>query len=716
MAKIEYPKKEITKKAKFSKKIGTLMQNSQLDDIKFQIDELETKSKKNDISNDDIANQVFNLQQVVTNQQNQIGANASNITNLNTTKQNTLTFDASPTLNSTNPATSGGIFSALSEKQDVLTAGANISISSQNVISANVDTTNLQNQITNLSTNKQDKLTAGTNITIDQNNQISASVNTSALQPKLTAGANINIDNTNTISASFDATNLQNQISNNYNAINNLQQTKQGVLTFDLTPTQNSNHVVTSGGVYDAIQNISGGGSCDCASDILQIKSDINKISQKIEELQSFVGYEEIVYNQDIQNNSDVYDRELEIVGTNVVYSPSVLFVTEKHLTVTDDEQNVVEYPNPINSKSEITVLVNAEGTYIFTLYDKTTIIKTVTKNFENEDLNTPTTITLNATVFNALDDHNYYIGVQAQNSATPKTIAINKLKITITAPNATILNKIHPFDVQFNYYTNKYYISDCTSGYAKLAEIDANDLHSISDIVWTQTSIEAQNYRTFFINSQDNSGTTIGKKYAAITHKNDTVTIEDLSTNTTLFSAPKGTYKLSQVFTSHNYTQFYFSGINQNTITCKYYNIYQDGSVRTANSLANESTIANIECIRTNKAYLPTNAWATCMAIKTNSVMHAYNLAAKLNEFSIDFVTDAKLYYDKTNVGTVYPYFYCYYKRFGKYYKFYAYYSGNVIQINSTTEVGEFEDFFEGANNDCFVVQNNSLQYVILT
>ena len=50
-------------------------------------------------------------------------------------KQDTLTFDNTPTQDSTNPVTSGGVYTALSGKQDTLTTGTGITITS-NTISA----------------------------------------------------------------------------------------------------------------------------------------------------------------------------------------------------------------------------------------------------------------------------------------------------------------------------------------------------------------------------------------------------------------------------------------------------------------------------------------------------------------------------------------------------------------------------------------------------
>lgn len=90
-------------------------------------------------------------------------------------KQNTLTFDTSPTSGSTNPVTSGGVYTALSAKQSSLSTtqltACNSGITSSLVSQISTNTTN----ISSLSSSKQDKLTAGDNITIS-NNVISCSI------------------------------------------------------------------------------------------------------------------------------------------------------------------------------------------------------------------------------------------------------------------------------------------------------------------------------------------------------------------------------------------------------------------------------------------------------------------------------------------------------------------------------------------------------------
>ena len=72
------------------------------------------------------------LSTTITQLENGISTNANNITTLQNTKQNTLTFDPAPTDTSTNPVTSGGVYTALSSKEDTTNKVTSMSNSSTN--------------------------------------------------------------------------------------------------------------------------------------------------------------------------------------------------------------------------------------------------------------------------------------------------------------------------------------------------------------------------------------------------------------------------------------------------------------------------------------------------------------------------------------------------------------------------------------------------------
>ena len=213
------------------------------------------------------------------------------------TKQDKLTAGANITIDSNNIISATGLVtqSELANKQDKLTAGDNITIEN-NVISASGLVTQAELE------NKQDKLTAGTNITIE-NNVISATqpTKTSELtndsgfitneyhdpekQDKLVAGDNITLADDGTISASqptktSELTNDSGFITNEYHDA-----TKQDKLTAGTNITIDSNNVISATGG-------SGGGSSYTFTDGLTETDGVVKwdLNDKIKPYNNSVG------------------------------------------------------------------------------------------------------------------------------------------------------------------------------------------------------------------------------------------------------------------------------------------------------------------------------------------------------------------------------------------------------------------------------------------
>ena len=134
------------------------------------------------------------------------------------TKQDTLTFDTTPTANSTNPVTSGGIKTYVDNHSASVTVDDELSTSSENPVQNKVVTTALNG--------KQSTLTFDNAPTASSNNPVKSGGVYTAL-----AG-------------------------------------KQDTLTFDNAPTASSNNPVKSGGVYTSLQ-----GKQDTISDLATIRS-----------------------------------------------------------------------------------------------------------------------------------------------------------------------------------------------------------------------------------------------------------------------------------------------------------------------------------------------------------------------------------------------------------------------------------------------------------
>lgn len=146
-------------------------------------------------------------------------------------KQDTLTFDDKPTSDSTNPVTSDGIYDFVMEKVKDLQPGTDGS--------GNATKSWIQQQLDA----KQDSLTFDDKPTSGSTNPVTSGGIYDALQ-------NVDID----VDAAIDA-NSENPVQNKavYTALGG----KQDKLTFDTAVTKDSANPVTSGGVYDAISAVS---------------------------------------------------------------------------------------------------------------------------------------------------------------------------------------------------------------------------------------------------------------------------------------------------------------------------------------------------------------------------------------------------------------------------------------------------------------------------
>lgn len=187
------------------------------------------------------------------------------------TKQDTLTFDATPTSGSTNPVDSDGIYAALQLKQDVLTLDATPTDGSTNAVESNGVYDALQL--------KQDTLTFDAVPTQNSTNPVESGGVYQAI-----------------LDASFAG------------------------VTFDNDPTDGSSNPVTSNGIYDALKGLIAVESyqvVDAASDTIAADSS-TEYSQDVTK----VGYTAIgVVGKTITGtNSDHLVFNRLYIGTNIAY------------------------------------------------------------------------------------------------------------------------------------------------------------------------------------------------------------------------------------------------------------------------------------------------------------------------------------------------------------------------------------------------------------
>lgn len=195
----------------------------------------------------------------ILNIQNVIPSNASSTNKLVTkeeldAKQSTLTFDKEPTDGSTNPVESNGIFDAIKVVKDDVddinelipeAASSENQLADKTYVGTEIGTavTNVGQTITNVN-NTLTQHISNTNVHLS-NAQIEDIAKIDGIDSDLTTIKN-------EISSAASSTNKL--IDKKY--VDDKLAEKQNNLTFDTTPTENSENPVTSGGVYTDIQGI----------------------------------------------------------------------------------------------------------------------------------------------------------------------------------------------------------------------------------------------------------------------------------------------------------------------------------------------------------------------------------------------------------------------------------------------------------------------------
>lgn len=134
---------------------------------------------------------VEDLTQEVADNSTQIATNTSDISTLKTSKQDTLTFDTTPKSGSTNPVTSGGIYTALSGKQNTLTTtqlnAVNSGITSDLVAQISTNKTNIATNASDISDLQTSVATNTSDISTNTSNIATNTSNISSLQSSVSS-------------------------------------------------------------------------------------------------------------------------------------------------------------------------------------------------------------------------------------------------------------------------------------------------------------------------------------------------------------------------------------------------------------------------------------------------------------------------------------------------------------------------------------------------
>ena len=293
------------------------------------------------------------------------------------------------------------------------------------------------------------------------------------------------------------------------------------------------------------------------------------------------------------------------------------------------------------------------------------------------------------------------------QISANPGNISfiLKNLKAELIAPNAEVINQISPYSVE--YFNGKYYISDCSSGTAKVAEINATDLHKMTDLTWIDTGISCWFYKPFFYIDNYN-GTYLPGTQGVYYFYNDVVCFKNLSTNVSFETTDFSTIDWTQVgtespmFCSYSIPLERLERLALNAATNSF--AFTLRYTKTAYAVSGSKILKNYWDPRLTKEYVAYN-------LSNGTIETCYFTSSSSNSIiEVGKGSKAKLYFNQIDSST-----YdldCYYKYFDKIIKTTVRYSGNTPTISSQIEIGVYEEYFEGANNDYFVVKNGILEY----
>lgn len=454
-------------------------------------------------------------------------------------------------------------------------------------------------------------------------------------------------------------------------------------------------------------KNGSTGGSADLTEvnqkiNDIEVQQDIN--TQNISKLLAFKDYistpTDTNYNPKtysdypagtIVQTYAMYERELEIVSFNYkITTPNAHFLAEPESAGTikvqlnvkteidNTEVSIETYLNDAVINTDFLTLTEGENVYKQTIYD----------------------YALNAEA----RQNRMYMVVKINGSAS---VTATYAKIELLAPNADIIQLYAPFNVE--YFDGEYYVSDCTSGFAKLAKIHKDNMVNMQSL-----QFEDLRFETPALTVAKNA-----KAYESTYYFDKTYYVYYTKDNVVRATSPDVEFSASSTFLQH---------ID--------WHIYKHDLPRFMAS--NTSFTSQFSTINANNQL----THSVCQTSLSNSVKHhavkfldnIANFANSMTSINIDssgniaisqrsstavqvsvdlgYGTSARAYYYDYISRANYK-MKVFIKRFDKIVLYdIKYTTATKFDINSITEIGSYEDFFLGAKNDYFAVKGNKLSY----
>lgn len=296
---------------------------------------------------------------------------------------------------------------------------------------------------------------------------------------------------------------------------------------------------------------------------------------------------------------------------------------------------------------------------------------------------------------------------------SSSRAFSVNYVKVELFAPNADLINKQTPYDVEI--IDGYYYITDCSTGTAKVAKAKFEDVKNIDALQFETTTFKAKQL-------------IVGQKCKSY---NMTYVLDDIyyiyrgwDNHVHSYSFALGNdYRITDQFISFDWIPRRNTALNMSMA-----NTQNDARAMTLTSSNNNYTTYAMQNSPKNFAISHAIKLFTSIVehvdyrfplalVDLNGEVWLYNTYnADRKTISLGYGTNVRAYlknyknensYDLTVFVTKFDKIVNYDITFIKT-------ADTPYVINSTTEIGSYDDYFEGANNDYFVVKNGKLQHYL--
>lgn len=293
------------------------------------------------------------------------------------------------------------------------------------------------------------------------------------------------------------------------------------------------------------------------------------------------------------------------------------------------------------------------------------------------------------------------------------KAFSINYVKVELFAPNADLINKQIPYDVEI--IDGYYYITDCSTGTAKIAKAKFEDVKNVDALQFETTTFKAKKLVVGQRCKSYSSNYVLDDIHYLYRGWDNHVHSYSFENN--------NDYRITDQFISFDWLP------NRNTVL----NIAITNSQNDARTMTLMASNTNYTTYTTqnspknfaiNHAFKPFTSilkhidyrYPLALVDLNGEVWLYSTYASDRKTISLGYGTNIRAYYKNYKNENSYDLsvFVTKFDKIVNYDLTFLKTADTPYTINSTTEIGSYDDYFEGANNDYFVVKGGKLQHYL--